>query len=451
MSSSHRWPWFNESRLGLFIHWGPYALFGRGEQVLMREMRDHAQYARQACAWNPRHFDARQWARTAREAGFRYAVLTTRHHDGYCLWDTRGTDYSSAAQAPGRDFVREFTDAFRAEGLRVGLYYSLGDWRIPAFFLGPDRDPAGWNAFRDYCHAQVRELLTGYGRIDLMWFDGAWPRDAAQWRSRELVAMMRQLQPDILINNRLGHAPADPQRTSADGGMGAGESVSLGDYGTPEHSITPDNHRPWESCQVTTWRLWGHTPGERWRPADLLLDMLCECAQKGGNLLLNVGPDAEGQLPAQFITRAHQLGPWLAQHGSAIYNTQPSESFIESVTFGRVTRTGDRFHLILRFYPHDGSLFLPGLATPIRKATLITTGETLAAEPYAHGQVLRGLPPHSPTELFPVITLELDGEPRRLPWYEPGQWLGDATRYVEWAQQRGPSVWADGNPRPADS
>lgn len=436
MPNNTKHAWFNEARYGLFLHWGPYSVLGRGEQVLMREHLDQRDYASKACQWNPAGFDAREWARMARRSGFRYAVLTTRHHDGYCLWDSRLTNYTSAAQAPRRDFVAEYVRAFRAEGLRVGLYYSLGDWRIPALFDGPAGDPAGWDRFRDYCHGQVRELLSSYGPIDVFWFDGAWPRSAGDWRAAELVAMIRALQPGILVNNRLGASTV--ATTSADGGQGAGGDAALGDFGTPEHAIIAEA-RPWESCQVSTWRLWGWAPHERFRPADLLLDMLCECAEKGGNLLLNVAPDGDGRIPAAFVDRASAIGDWLARHGEAIYGAHASDRFIEAVTFGRVTRKGDTLYLIIRFYPPDGVLRLPGLATDIATATLLTTGQRLPVARYEGGWVLTGLPAESPDPLFPVIRLELAGPPARLPWFVPGQWTGDPRRYRSWAAARGVS------------
>ena len=146
-----QWRWFAEARFGMFIHWGPYAQLGHGEQVLFREHLDQQVYAANACRWQPTRFDAREWAAIARQAGMRYAVFTTRHHDGYCNWDSAYTDYSSAKQAPGRDFVREYVEAFRAAGLRVGLYYSLADWRVPAYWEGPEHDPAGWDGFPRLC------------------------------------------------------------------------------------------------------------------------------------------------------------------------------------------------------------------------------------------------------------------------------------------------------------
>ena len=167
------WKWFYEGRYGMFIHWGPYAVIGRGEQPLFRERLDQREYAEMACRWHPKKFDAKKWAAVAKAGGMKYAVLTSRHHDGFCLWDSKFTDYSTAKQAPKRDFVREYVEAFRAAGLRVGLYYSLLDWRIPAYWEGPQHDPQGWDAFCAYIHNQVRELLTDYGKIDVFWFDGA--------------------------------------------------------------------------------------------------------------------------------------------------------------------------------------------------------------------------------------------------------------------------------------
>ena len=430
--------WFREAAFGLFIHWGAYAQYGRGEQVLFREHLDQAEYARAACAWQPRNFDAAAWARAAREAGCRYAVLTTRHHDGFCLWDSKLTDYTTAAQAAGRDFIAEYTAAFRREGLRVGLYYSLADWRIPAYWEGPAHDPAGWEAFRAYVHGQVRELLSNYGQIDVIWFDGAWPHSALDWRSFELVEMMRALQPGILINNRLGLLPAegDPLHQHADGGIGVGESRQLGDFGTPEHHITAEAGRLWESCQVTTWRLWGYTRGERWRPADLLLDMLVESASKGGNLLLNVGPDGDGRFPPQAQERLAQLGEWLAVHGEAIYGTEAGE-VCEFITRGRQTKKGNNLYLLVRFWDGAPDLRLAGLATPVRRASLLTTGAELAFEQAGDVVTLHGLPREAPSALFPVIRLECAAPPQPSAWAADRLWTGDPRRVTAWARARG--------------
>jgi alpha-L-fucosidase len=447
-----KWQWFPEGRFGLFIHWGPYARYARGEQVLFREHLDQQEYARQACAWAPRFFDAAQWAETARAAGCRYAVLTTRHHDGFCMWDSQLTNYTSAAQAAGRDFVGEYVEAFRQAGLRVGLYYSLADWRIPAYWEGPQHDPQGWADFRAYVHGQVRELLTRYGKIDELWFDGAWPHSALDWKSPELVDMIRALQPDILINNRLGLLPEEASgqaplddgtlaegalRVGApEGALGVGESRRLGDFGTPEHHITPDPARLWESCQVTTWRLWGFTEGERWRPADLLLDMLVESASKGGNLLLNVGPDGEGRFPPQAVERLTEIGRWLEVHGEAVYGSEAGE-VCEFITYGRQTRKGNNLYLIIRFWDGRPSLRLAGLATAVRRAVLLTSGTELPFEQDGDQLVVSGLPRTAPTTLFPVIKLECSAPPQPAAWAADRLWSGDPRRMTPWAGERG--------------
>ena len=308
-----------QSRFGLFIHWGPYSKLGHGEQAMFREHMDVNEYEKMACAWNPKHADIKKWARLAKKMGVNYACLTTRHHDGYCLWDSAYTNFSSAKQAPKRDFVKEYVEAFRAEGIKIGFYYSWLDWRIPAFFEGPQNNPEEFEKFKQYTHNQVTELLSNYGKIDYFFFDGAWPRTAKELGSVELVEKMRSLQPGILINNRLGTSENKTDNTNTDGGLGAGESAVLGDFGTPEREIKADANRIWESCQVPNWRLWGYAKGERWFSSAQILDMLCECAEKGGNLILNVGPDGDGKIPAPFKKTAKDIGKWLDVHGEAIY------------------------------------------------------------------------------------------------------------------------------------
>jgi len=439
--------WFPEGRFGLFIHWGAYSACGRGEQVLFRDRLDQAEYSRAACAWAPQEFDAEEWAAVAKRAGMKYAVLTTRHHDGFCLWDSAVTDYSTARQASGRDFVGEYAEAFRSAGLRVGFYYSLGDWRIPAYWDGPEHDPEGWAAFQEYCHAQVRELLTGYGKVDVIWFDGAWPRSRLEWKSRELAQMIRELQPEILINNRLG----TPHQHEIDAGLeepdagGTGISKQLGDFGTPEHHITAEAGRLWESCQVSTWRLWGYAIGERWRPADVLLDFLTEAAGKGGNLLLNVGPDAEGRFPAEFVDRMSALGEWMDVHGECIYGSEPGD-ICEFITYGRQIRKGSDLYLVIRFWDGRPTLTMCGLKTPVKRASLLTTGAELTFEQTPEALTIGGLPQEPPTPLFPVIKLECDGPPEPYDWARPRLWGGDPRRMTEWAASRGTSVWADGKP-----
>lgn len=418
--------WFPRDRFGLFIHWGPYSELGRGEQVLFREHLDQNDYARMACSWNPGNFDARSLVRTASDAGARYAVFTTRHHDGYCLWDSSLTDYTSSRQAPRRDFVREYVDACREQGLKVGLYYSLADWRIPAYWLGEEKDPDGWRVFRDYVHAQVEELMSQYGKIDVLWFDGPWPHSAKQWKSRELVANIRRLQPDILINNRLDAAAQVGQAEQA------GISLELGDFGTPEHQIVPEKRRPWESCQVTTWRLWGYARGEHYRTAWQMLDLLCESASNGGNLLLNVGLDGSGCIPYPVVEELYRVGRWLQVHGEAVYATERGD-LSEFVTLGYQTQRETSLYLIFRFWPHSTTARVAGIATPCRRAMLVSTGTPVSVRQADDALVLEGLPIAPPCDLFPVIRLDFDQPPELHDWARERLWEGDPARMTPWA------------------
>jgi alpha-L-fucosidase len=439
------WRWFNEARYGMFIHWGPYAVYGRGEQALNREHIDHHEYCKMACAWNPAHYDPAVWASVAKQAGMKYAVLTTCQHDGYCLWDTQYTDYSSARQAPRRDFVREYVEAFRSAGLRVGLYYSLIDLRLPGWLEGPRKNPAGWARAKQYVFDQVRELLTNYGKIDVFWPDGLWPRTAAELESHKLIAMVRELQPEILINDRL-EWPQFSWFWQSEGHPGVPEEEEIGDFGTPEQGIHAKPGYLWESCQTSTWRLWGHARGARWRSADEILGSLVECASRGGNLLLNVGPQPDGQLPPEYVERVAQIGRWLEVHGEAIYGSEHG-NVTEFMTRGWQTVQGNNLYLILCFYDGRPAMRLADLATPVERVTLLTTGQELSFNQNKEELLIEGLPPLPPTDLFPIIKIACKSKPRGGAWARNRIWGEDADTFAAWARRRGTSVWTDGRER----
>lgn len=432
MALSENQKWFPESRFGLFLHWGPYSEYGRGEQVMFREHLDQAEYEARTREWNPEHFDAKAWAKTAVEAGFKYAVLTTRHHDSYAMWDTKYSNYNSMQCAPKRDFVREYVDAFREAGLKIGLYYSWADWTSKAYWSDPEEDINAWNALRDMTHNQVEELLTNYGKVDVFWFDGVWPHPADRWDSPGLLKRMRELQPDILINNRLD---AESPFSASQGAVEfAGESKTMGDFGTPEHHITADNDRIWESCQTSTWRFWGYSRGDYWRPTELLLDYLCQASSQGGNLLLNVGPQPDGQMPAEFIERSRKLGQWLDVHGDAIYGSSRGD-LTEFTTKGWQTRRGNSLYLIYRFWAAEEVERIAEIATPVKAATLISTGQSLEVENREDAVYIKGLPKLKPSELFPVIRLDFDSEPEAKEWAEGRLWNLDPKLMLPWVRE----------------
>jgi len=292
--------WFNEAKFGMFIHWGIYAVPGRGEWMLHDEKIPFDEYRSYASQFAPDEWDPQDWVNVAQQAGMRYMVLTARHHDGYCLYDSALSpdDFTAPRTAAKRDLVGEYVEAARASGQRVGLYYSLCDWHHPGWQAGPESD--GWSEFIEYVHGQVRELCTNYGPLDVLWFDGGGPGCAHCWQAEKLVAMIRELQPDCLVNNR-GLLPAD--------------------FDTPEQKIeASEEGRLWESCLIIAHR-WGYFRNEQYyKPATrLLLDMV-NIANGGGNLVLNVGPTADGTIPQPQQEILREMGQWLAKHGEAVYD-----------------------------------------------------------------------------------------------------------------------------------
>lgn len=349
--------WYTKARFGLFLHWGLYAIPARGEWVRSVERIPNEGYDPYMAEFDPQCCDMRAWMAAAKGAGMKYAVLTAKHHDGFCLFDSAYTDFKSTNSPAGRDFVREFLDAAREAGLRAGLYFSLIDWRHPDFPHYGDRNhpmrdnPAYGNEGRDfdryldYMHAQVRELCTNYGKLDILWFDFSYDHLRGEaWRATELVEMVRTLQPGIIIDNRLEVS-----------GEGFGSLAACaptpyhGDFVSPEQIVPPRGlldaqGQPlvWESC-VTMNNHWGYCAADRcYKPAPMLIKKLVECVSKGGNLLLNVGPDAAGRFPKQALDILREMGEWMGRNGESIYGCGPSG--LDKPDYGRITRRGDTLY-----------------------------------------------------------------------------------------------------------
>ena len=389
--------WYKRARFGMFIHWGLYAIPARGEWVRSTEQMPEEAYLPFFREFNPRDFDAVRWARCAKEAGMRYVVLTAKHHDGFCLFDSAYTDYKVTNTPFGRDIVREFVEAVRAEGLKVGLYFSLLDWHHPDYPHYGDKNhpmrnnPAysnenrDFNRYLDYMHAQVRELCTGYGKLDILWFDYAYDHlrgDA--WRGTELVDMVRTLQPGVILDNRLEAS-----------GEGFGSLVTEhpapfhGDFVTPEKIIPPEGIRDyagnpvmWEAC-VTMNNNWGYCGTDTYfKPVSMLIKKLVECVSKGGNMILNVGPDARGNFPPESLEILNQMGVWMRKNGDSIYGCGPGK--LPKPDYGRITAREDRvyFHM---FENTLGPVPLMGLKPEdIASIRLLATGREI---PVSHSWV----------------------------------------------------------------
>ena len=386
-----RMAWYTDARFGMFIHWGLYAIPARGEWVRSVERIPKEAYMTYFEEFDPVDYDPKQWAKAAKEAGMKYMVLTAKHHDGFCLFDSQYTDFKSTNTKCGRDLVREFLDAARGEGLKVGLYYSLLDWYHPDYphygdLHHPMRDnPAYTNEGRDfnryltYLHNQVRELCTNYGKLDILWFDFSYENENAvmrgeTWKATQLVEMVRQLQPEIIIDNRL--------EVSGEGfgSLWEGNPTPYhGDFVSPEQIIPPEGIQDkqgrdlvWEAC-VTMNNNWGYCQNDHFfKPAPMLIKKLVECVSKGGNLLLNVGPDARGNIPPQSLEILRQIGAWMKDNSPSIYGC--GKAGMAKPDTGRITRKGNKLYYHL-FENTIGPMPLAGLKREqIDHVRLLATG-----------------------------------------------------------------------------
>src|SRR5437016_4182474 len=297
---ARRMAWWHQARFGMFIHWGLYSVLGRHEWVMENEGIPVSEYEALAKQFKPKPNAARDWARLAKATGMKYMVMTTKHHEGFCHFTTSTTDYCSPKQGPGRDLVKEYVDAARAEGMRVGFYYSLMDWHHPDG-ARCEHDEAARARFVPYIHQHVRELLTQYGKIDVLWYDVPWPLDAKGWESERMNKMVFELQPDIIVNNR-NHLP--------------------GDFSTPEQRIVAEtNGRAWESC-MTLNDSWGYQRADdNWKSSRTIIRNLITCARDGGNYLLNIGPRADGSVPEESVRILQEVGQWMSKNGDTIYKS----------------------------------------------------------------------------------------------------------------------------------
>lgn len=406
VSDDARMAWWREARFGMFIHWGIYAqaageFKGRKQETLgewiMYELEiPVAEYEPLAAAFNPAKFDAREWVRIAKDAGMKYIVITTKHHDGFCMWHTKLSPYNIVDATPfKRDVIKELADECRAQGVKLCFYHSIMDWHHP------DAKGESFAKYVPYLKGQLKELLTDYGPIGVLWFDGEWIPEWTEEMGQDLYSYVRSLQPEIIINNRVGKA--------RDGMSGRSKYRGAGDFDTPEQEV-PAMGLPgvdWETCQTMN-DTWGYkTDDDNWKSGRKLTRELIEIASKGGNYLLNVGPTAEGQIPEPSVLRLAEMGRWMRQNGDSIYGTQASP--FEKLDWGRCTRKGNTLFLHVFAWPGDQKLRIPGLRSDVARASLlIEPGEALEVERDG-GDVVVTVPKKRPSRTGTVVVLELAG------------------------------------------
>ncbi|MBP6829038.1 MAG: alpha-L-fucosidase, partial [Saprospiraceae bacterium] len=351
-----RMAWWKDARFGLFLHWGLYAVaageYGGqknyGEWLMYEAKIPKPEYEKFAPQFNPVKFDADAWVRMAKDAGMKYIVITSKHHDGFCMFDSKVSDYDIADRTPfRRDPLRELADACRREGLKLCFYHSIMDWHHP------DATAANFPRYREeYLKPQLRELLTNYGDLGVLWFDGEWIDEWTEPQGRDLYNFVRNLQPNIIVNNRVGKGRNGMQ------GMNNSEEAA-GDFGTPEQEILGESSGlPWESC-MTMNDHWGYNSHDKnYKSAADLIWNLADITAKGGNYLLNIGPTAEGTFPGESIERLRAIGEWTRRHAPAIYRTKPWHHWQEGENIRYAQGKSGEVYAFVRGLPASRKLVL---------------------------------------------------------------------------------------------
>jgi len=414
--------WFVHDRFGLFIHWGLYALPARHEWVKNREEIPDERYQVYFDHFDPDLYDPEQWAEAAAGAGMKYFVVTSKHHEGFCLWDSKLTDYKATNTPAKRDLLKPMVEAFRSRGFKVGFYHSLIDWHHPHYTIDsvhplrnhPERERLNqgrdMSKYRAYLHGQVRELLTEFGRVDILWCDFSFPgpdgKGKEDWDSEGLVKMIRQLQPHIILNDRLDLPEEADIRTP--------------EQWQPREWVTVDG-KPvvWEACQTFSGS-WGyHRDEATWKSVEQLVRMLISTVSRGGNLLLNVGPTARGEFDSRALERLAGIGEWMKRHSRSIYGcTQAPPEFPEPQDC-RLTYNPEARRLYVHVFAWPtGQLHLDGFAGKVKYAQLLNDASELPmSEPDPHQKTMQGgrprntltlrLPIRKPEVTVPVIELFL--------------------------------------------
>ncbi len=415
-----RMEWFREARFGMFIHWGLYSIpasewKGKEYKGIAEWIQNHAEipvadYEPLKDQFNPVKYDPEAWVKLAKDAGMKYIVITSKHHDGFGLWDSEQTDWDIASTPYKKDLLKPLAEACRKHGLKFCLYHSIMDWHHPDWGTkkpwrgNADTPSPDMDAYTAYMKAQLKELLTDYGDVGILWFDGEWEDAWTHERGKDLDDYVRSLQPDIIVNNRVDKGRKGMEGLTKD-------TKFRGDYGTPEQQI-PAQGLPgvdWESC-MTMNGTWGYSSHDhKWKSSKTLIRNLVDIASKGGNYLLNVGPTAEGEIPAPSVERLEAIGEWMRTNAESIHGTQANP--FPKTPWGRCTMKaidgGARLYLHVFDWPEDGKLELAGLNNRILKASLLARPDAAVK---VDGETLT-LPNAAPDPINTVVAVDIQGQP----------------------------------------
>ncbi|MDO4511706.1 MAG: alpha-L-fucosidase [Bacteroidales bacterium] len=393
---------FADMKFGIFLHWGLYSMFAQGEWYLQNSGTHHAEYAKSADAFYPHRFDAKQWVEAFKDAGAKYVCFTSRHHEGFSMWKTDASTYNIVEATPfGRDVIAELADACHSADMRLHLYYSHLDWTredYPAgrtgLKTGKDPKKADWKHYYDFMNQQLTELLTRYGKIGAIWFDGYWDHDSDSipfdWQLRPQYDLIHRLQPACLIGNNHHEAIKD------------GEDIQIFERDLPGENTAgfvdkaaEVSRLPLETCQTMNG-MWGYKVKDlNYKSVEDIVHLLINTSGKGANLLLNIGPQPNGELPAIALERLKGVGKWLREYGETIYGTTAGDVLPQS--WGAMTRKGTVQYVHLTDNATAGTTLTLPLKGKVKTATVFTTGEKVPFKQTKEGTLTLTIPHHTPT------------------------------------------------------
>ena len=413
---SERTRWFRDSKFGIFVHWGAYSVIGRHEWARHKLQIPQAEYDKFVRQFNPVKFNAAEWTNLFRSAGAKYVVITSKHHDGFSIYRSRVSDYDMEITPYPGDPLKQLAEAAQRSGLRLGFYHSIMDWKHPDYrplrsWEHPKNFEEGGDLPRylEFMKAQLRELLSNYGDVSMIWFDGEWEHKPEEINADGIYDFIRAIQPNTLINDRLYNRRAG----------------NKADFGTPEQfvpatGLTGPDGKPvlWESCVTINTDSWGYNKYETGFKTDRdLIRMLIEVVSKGGNLLLNVGPRPDGTIQPEFVERLQAIGRWMDVNSEAIYETTASP-FARLPFYGRATVKGSTLYLHVFNWPADGKIRVPGLNNIVHKAYLLADPAKGIATARDGDDIVITVPHQAPDDTASVVALQLDGAPIAKPYFE---------------------------------